>query len=120
MIVLTIAAVVGLASFSVGAAVLTTIAARHPERAAGIVVVGAAVSAVGVVALGLLMVGISGMEGAFDSASIRRGGTVDIHPVRAIVGLTTAGALLVTAVRLARTGDWARVDREVGTEEATT
>ncbi len=112
MIGVTIAAVVGLAAFSVVTAVLTTIVTRHPERAAALVVVGLAVGAVGIVGLGLLMIGVGGMETALQGAAVRRGGTVDIHPVRAIVGLTTAGLLLATAARLVRTGDWARVDRE--------
>ena len=69
MIGVTIAAVVGLAAFSIVAAVLTTIVTRHPERAAAIVVVGLAVGAVGFVGLGLLMLGVGSIDAALKRAS---------------------------------------------------
>lgn len=117
MIAVVIAAVVALATFSIGAAVLTTVATRHPERAAGIVVVGAAVGAVALVGFGLLVVGVGSMQSALDaSGAVSGGGRVDVHPVRASVGLTTAGVLMATAVRLLLAGDWARVDGEARTD----
>lgn len=111
MIGLVIAAVVALAAFSIGAAVLTTVATSHPERAAGIVAVAAAVGAVALVAFGLLVLGVGSVESALDAPSGRGGGPVDIHPVRASAGLVTAFVLLATAVRLVVTGDWSRADR---------
>lgn len=116
MIGVTIAAVIGLTVFSIAAAGLTIVAARHPDRAAGILVVVVSVVAAGAVGLALLLLGIGGIETSLGAAAVRGGGPVPIHPVRATVGLISAGVLLATAVWLVRSGDWARVDDGVGTQ----
>lgn len=109
-IVLPLVAVVELAVFAIAAALLASVAATRPDRAAVLVVLAGGSAAVVVVGLGLLVVGIAGMESAAEMTAVRRGGTVDVHPVRALVGLTTAVVLLGGAAWLARTTDWSRAD----------
>lgn len=111
-IVLPVLAVLALAGFAVVAAVLATVAARSPERAATMMVVVVAGSAVGVVAFALLVLGVGGMEEALDVATHRRRGSSPVHPVRAVIGLGIAGALLAIATWLVRTGAWSQTDGE--------
>lgn len=103
-------AVMALAAFAVGAAVLATVAARHPERAAIGLVLVVALAGAGVVILGLTLSGIASVEQALAGSALRRHGVVDLDPVRAGVGGVVAVILLAAAGLLVRTGDWDRVD----------
>lgn len=114
---LPVLAVLALAGFSIAAAVLTTIAAERPERAAMVVVLAGAGGGVAFVVLTMVGLGIGGVEQAMETSSMRRAGSVALDPVRVVSGLGVAGALLAVAVWLVRTGDWARVDREDEGEE---
>lgn len=110
-IVLPVVAVVGLAGFAIAAALLASVAASRPDRAAVLVVLAGGGAAVAIVGLGLLLVGVAGMEAAAEMVAVRRGGSVDVHPVRAAVGLSGAAVLLGVAGWLTWTTDWSRADR---------
>jgi hypothetical protein len=109
-IVIPVLAVMALAAFAVGAAVLATVAARHPERAAIGLVLVVALAAAGVVILGLTLSGIASVEQALADSAMRRHGAVDLDPVRAGVCGVVAMVLLTAAGWLVRIGDWDRVD----------
>lgn len=111
-VALPVLAVLALAGFSIAAAVLTTIAADRPERAAMVVVLAGAGGGVVFVVLALAGLGIGGVEQALETPATGRAGSVGLDPVRVVSGLGVAGVLLATAAWLVRTGDWARVDRD--------
>jgi hypothetical protein len=98
-------AVLGVAAISI--AVLSTIGARHPDRAAMIVVLGAAAG--GMFAVGFLILGLlgAGLRGTAEPAAA---GAVQHDPQRVIAGLAGAVVLLGVAAWLIRTGDWGRDD----------
>lgn len=103
-------AVVGvlfLAGAGAGIALISAVAATHPDRAAMIVVLAAAAGGFGVFLLGV--VGLLGVTGLGSVGTPQPGG-VNLNPQRLAIGLAAAAALVAAAIVLIRTGDWDRHD----------
>jgi hypothetical protein len=106
--VIAIAGVVVLAVAGLVVAVLSATVARHPNRGAMLVVLGAAAGGMFgflLAAMTLLAVGLRGGEGG-----ARAPAAVQYAPPRLAGGLVAAVALLLTAAWLIRSGDWRRPD----------
>lgn len=103
-----LAGVVVLAVAGVGVAVLSATAARHPDRAAMLVVLAAAAG--GIFALFVLLLGLTGIgvtgQGAPRTAHL----AVRYSPPRLAAGISVAAAFLVAAAWLIRSGDWRSPD----------
>ena len=102
-----IAGVMVLAGAGLAIAVLSAISARHPDRAAMLVVLAVAGGG-----FGLFLVGVMGLlgVGAPGAPATPQAAVVSVSKPRLILGLGTAVVLLGVAGRLIRTGDWRRPD----------
>jgi hypothetical protein len=103
--VIVIAGVMLLAVAGVGIAIISAVAANHPDRAAMTVVLVAAGGA-----FSLFLLGVLGLVGVDAGGSIGHPPQADVpvSPQRLALGLSTAVVLVSVAVWLVRTGDWRR------------
>lgn len=100
-------AVIGVAVLggaAIGIALLSAIAANHPNRAAMVLVLGAAAG--GMLVIAMLSIGVLGMS--FRGAPAVTAAAVQHHPQRVVAGLAGAVVLVAVATWLIRSGDWDR------------
>ena len=103
-----VVAVFVFAGAAVAVTVLASVAARRPDLAAALLLVGVAAGGFAATGFGMLSLGVAGVEEALDGTPVGAGGPqpeVVYDPPRLLAGLGVAGALLGTAGVLVRRGD---------------